>query len=132
LLLRYPGSAQFRWTLGTPDGPVSLPVGGSLDADDGDVLTEWALKDQGIVMKPVWEIASHLQKGDLLPILLDFPPEPLTLAVIYPHRRFLSARVRVFADFMIEEGAKAIDACLEGLELAQLAPEAANSAQRNS
>ena len=119
LLLRYPGSAQFRWTLGTPDGPVSLPVGGSLDADDGDVLTEWALQGQGIVMKPVWEIASHLRSGDLLPILLEFPPEPLTLAVIYPHRRFLSARVRVFADFMIEEGAKAIDACIEGLELAQ-------------
>ncbi len=116
LLLRYPGSAQFRWTLGTPDGPVSLPVGGPLDADDGDVLTEWALKGQGIVMKPVWEIAQHLQKGDLVPILPDFPPEPLTLAVIYPHRRFLSARVRVFADFMIEEGAEAIEACLEGLE----------------
>ena len=119
LVLRYPGSAQFRWTLGTPDGPVSLPVSGALDADDGDVLTEWALKGQGIVMKPVWEIASHLKRGDLLPILPDYPPEPLTLAVIYPHRRFLSARVRVFADFMIEEGAKAIDACLDGYELAQ-------------
>ena len=119
LLLRYPGSAQFRWTLDMSGGPISLPVRGPLDADDGDVLTEWALKGQGIVMKPVWEIAPHLRNGDLLPILPDFPPEPLTLAVIYPHRRFLSARVRVFADFMIEEGAKAIDACLDGVELAQ-------------
>ncbi|MDH3661915.1 MAG: LysR family transcriptional regulator [Alphaproteobacteria bacterium] len=117
LLLRYPGSAQFRWTLAAPDGPVSLSVNGPLDADDGDVLTEWALRGQGIVLKPIWEIASHLRTGELQPILLDFPPEPLTLAVIYPHRRFLSARVRAFADFMVDEGAKAIAARLDGLEL---------------
>lgn len=39
-----------------------------------------------------------------LPILLDFPPKPLTLAVTYPHRQFLSARVRAIADFMVEQG----------------------------
>ncbi len=117
LLLRYAGSVQFRWTLRMPDGPVSLPITGTLDADDGDVLTDWALGGQGIVMKPVWEIAAHLKTGRLKPILLDFPPEPLTLAVIYPHRQFLSARVRAFADFMIEHGAKAISSCLDGLEL---------------
>ncbi|MGH1483491.1 MAG: LysR family transcriptional regulator [Geminicoccales bacterium] len=117
LLLRYAGSAQFRWTLETPDGPVSLPITGSLDADDGDVLTEWALGGQGIVMKPIWEIATHLRNGRLKPILLEFPPEPLTLAVIYPHRQFLSARVRAFADFMVEHGAKAVNSCLDGLEL---------------
>ncbi len=124
LLLRYAGSAQFRWTLRTPDGPVSLPVAGPLDADDGDVLTEWALRDQGIVMKPIWEIAAHLKAGRLKPILLDFPPEPLTLAVIYPHRQYLSARVRAFADFMVEHGAKAIRSCLDGLELKTLSAKA--------
>ena len=47
LLLRFAGSQQFRWTLTTPDGPVTLPVAGPLDADDGDVLTEWALDGPG-------------------------------------------------------------------------------------
>ena len=120
LLLRHAGSAQFRWTLRTPDGPVSLPISGSLDADDGDVLTEWALRGQGIVMKPIWEIAEHLKAGRLKPLLLDFPPDPLTLAVIYPHRQFLSARVRAFADFMVEHGAKAINSCFDGLQLEKL------------
>ena len=68
-------------------------------------------------MKPVWEIAAHLRTGRLKPVLLDFPPEPLTLAVLYPHRQFLSARVRAFADFMVEHGAKAINSCLQGFEL---------------
>ncbi|MGH1484213.1 MAG: LysR substrate-binding domain-containing protein [Geminicoccales bacterium] len=82
-----------------------MPITVRLDADDGDVLIGWAHGGQGIVMKPIWEIAPHLQTGRPKPILLDFPPEPLTLAVIDPHRQFLSARVRAFADFMVEQGA---------------------------
>ncbi|MEK0082398.1 LysR family transcriptional regulator [Benzoatithermus flavus] len=103
LLLRFPGSQQYRWTLRTAEGPVTLPVAGRFDADDGDVLTEWALLGQGIVMKPVFEIAEHLRSGRLLRILPDAPPEPATLAVVYPHRRLLPPKVKVFADFMVEE-----------------------------
>src|SRR5690606_6361108 len=48
LMLRFPGSTQFRWTLATPDGPLTLPVAGKFDADDGDLLTTWALQGAGI------------------------------------------------------------------------------------
>jgi DNA-binding transcriptional LysR family regulator len=120
LLLRFPGSRQYRWTLRTPDGPVTLPVGGAIDADDGDVLTEWALMGQGIAMKPLWEVASHLREGRLRPLLLDHPPEPAVLAVLYPHRRLLPARVKAFADFMVEQGARALREATQGLDLAAL------------
>ena len=50
LLLRFPGSQQFRWTLRTPDGPQALSVQGGFDADDGDLLTGWALDGRGIVL----------------------------------------------------------------------------------
>jgi len=122
LLLRFPGSQQYRWSLRTPEGPVTLPVAGSFDADDGDVLTEWALMGEGIVMKPLWEIARYLRDGRLRPLLLDHPPEPAVLAVLYPHRKLLPARVKAFADFMVEHGARALEAETEGLDLAALAP----------
>lgn len=108
LLLRFPGSQQFRWTLRTPDGPEAFAVAGRMDADDGDLLTEWALSGQGIVLKPAFEVADHLCHGRLVPILTDFPPDPVTLAVVYPHRRLLPAKVKVFADFMIEEIARSV------------------------
>lgn len=92
LLLRYPGSSQFRWTLGSR--ATVIPVSGAIDADDGDVLTDWALAGQGIVMKPVFEVARHIAAGRLVPLLADYPPEPVTLAVLYPTRRMLSRRVR--------------------------------------
>ncbi len=122
LLLRFPGSQQYRWTLRTPDGPVTLPVAGRFDADEGDVLTEWALMGEGIVLKPLWEIARHLRDGRLRPLLLDYPPEPAVIAVLYPHRNLLPARVKAFADFMVEEGPKALEAEAQGLGLAALAP----------
>jgi DNA-binding transcriptional LysR family regulator len=102
LLLRFPGSTEFRWTLETPEGPQTLPVSGKFDADDGDVLTEWTLEGEGIMLKPYWEVAEHLREGRLQVVMPDFPPEPVSLVMLYPHRHLLPAKVRVFADFLIE------------------------------
>ena len=109
LLLRFPGSQQFTWTLQGPDGPVKLAVAGRLDADDGDVLTGWALAGEGIVMKPAFEIAEELRSGALVPLLEDFPPEPATLAVLYPSRQLLPAKVRAFVDFTVPRLRTAIE-----------------------
>jgi DNA-binding transcriptional LysR family regulator len=117
LLLRFPGSQQFRWTLTGPEGALILPVGGHLDADDGDVLTEWALAGQGIVMKPRWEVAGHLRDGRLRPLLPDYPPEPAVLVVLYPHRHLMPARIKAFADFMVEHAGAAIAEATRGLDL---------------
>jgi DNA-binding transcriptional LysR family regulator len=108
LLLRFPGSQQYRWSLRTADGYEPFAVRGPFDADDGDVLTEWALLGQGIALKPVFEVAEHLRAGRLARVLPDHPPEPVTLAVVYPHRRLLPAKVKAFADFMVQEVAAAV------------------------
>jgi DNA-binding transcriptional LysR family regulator len=102
LLLRYPGSTQARWTLTTPAGPVVLPVSGRFDADDGDVLTEWALQGAGIALKPYWEVADHIRRGELEVVLPEFPPEEVSLTLLYPNKHLLPARVRLFADFLVE------------------------------
>ncbi len=120
LLLRFPGSQQFRWTLQTPDGLKTFSVQGRFDADDGDVLTGWALEGRGIVLKPLWEVAEQLRDGRLLPVLSGFPPEPVSLSVLYPHRRLLPARVKAFSDFAVTRFAEEIEKQLQGLSLAAL------------
>ncbi|CAO3455491.1 Transcriptional regulator SMb21291, LysR family [Azospirillum argentinense] len=118
LLLRFPGSQQFQWTLTTPQGPMTLPVSGQFDADDGDVLTGWALAGEGIVLKPLWEVADHLRRGELRVVLPHCPPEPVTLAVLYPHRNLLPAKIRVFIDFFAEQARAALaDTEMAGAEL---------------
>ena len=102
LVLRFSESAEARWTLMTPDGPQAVTVSGRFDTDDGDVLIEWALDGEGILLKPYWEVAEYLRDGRLQIVLPDCPPEPVSLVMLYPHRQ-LPARVRAFADFLAEK-----------------------------
>ena len=110
LNLRYPGATEFQWRLITADGPKRFRVSGRYESDDGDVLTDWALSGQGIAMKPVFEIAEHLQTGALLPVAVSTPPEPIQMACLYTHRRRQDPKSRLFMDFMIERIAAAIKA----------------------
>lgn len=103
LMLRYPGSRQFRWPLQRSGRTVAVPVSGRLDADAGDVLTEWALAGEGIAMKPVFEVVEHLRSGALVPVLPENPPAPVTLAILHAYQRMVPPKVRAFADVLSEE-----------------------------
>ncbi len=110
LLLRFPGSRQFRWLLRDAAGHVvRVNVGGHLDADDGELLTDWALAGRGIVLKPVFEVARHLSAGSLVPVLRDHAPEPQTLGVLYPSRQLIPTRIRMFADFLVTEARRYLE-----------------------
>ncbi len=101
LLLRYPRSPEYYWVLKTPEGPRRLDVSGRFDADDGDVLTEWALAGRGIAMKPRFDVAQHLEAGRLVEVLPATPPMPATFGCLYPHRKFQDPKIRLFVDFMV-------------------------------
>ncbi|MFC3568752.1 LysR family transcriptional regulator [Paracoccus sp. TOH] len=103
LLLRYPRSPEYYWVLQTPEGPQKLLVNGKFDADDGDVLSSWALGGRGIVNRPRYEVAEHLAAGRLVEVLPDYPPIPSQFGVLTPHRRLQDPKVRLFADFIARE-----------------------------
>lgn len=102
LNLRYPGAPEFQWPLQTADGVRRFAVKGPFESDDGDVLTGWALSGQGIILKPVFEVAEHLASGNLVPVLENEPPVPIQLACLYMHRRRQDPKARLLIDFMSE------------------------------
>jgi DNA-binding transcriptional LysR family regulator len=102
LLLRFPGSRQFRWTLQTPEGPITLRVAGNMDANNGEVLRDWCLAGHGLALKSLWEVVDDLNAGRLEVVLPAFPPAGHAVYALYPQNRFLSSRVRVFIDFLAE------------------------------
>lgn len=112
LLLRFPGSQQFRWPLQRGRKVVTVAVRGHMEADDGDVLTDWALAGQGVVLKPVFEVAHHLRSGALVPVLQKHPPMPVTLAILHAYIRMVPPRVKLFTDFIARETRIAIDSAL--------------------
>ncbi|WP_370207574.1 LysR family transcriptional regulator [Pararhodobacter marinus] len=109
LNLRFPGAQEPRWRLSTPNGPRRFAVSGHYESDDGDVLTDWALTGQGIVLKPRFEVADHLASGALVTVAEATPPEPIQMACLFTHRRRQDPKTRIFMDFMIERIRAAFD-----------------------
>jgi DNA-binding transcriptional LysR family regulator len=103
LLLRFPGSQQTRWTFLENGVARHLPVNGAADADDGDVLTEWALLGQGVALKPDFEVAAHIKSGALEPVLPKFPVLPVTLGILHPYARAMPIKIRAFSDMLAAE-----------------------------
>ncbi|MEP3332410.1 LysR family transcriptional regulator [Sedimentitalea sp.] len=98
LLLRYPRSPEYFWVLQTDMGPRKLEVRGKYDADDGDVLTDWALAGAGIVNKPRFDVREHLAQGRLLEVLPETPPLPTIFGCLYPHKKLQDPKVRLFVE----------------------------------
>ena len=101
LNLRFPGATEFQWRLTTAEGPKRFRVSGQFECDDGDVLTDWALAGNGIVMKPIFEVAQHVRAGRLVPVVTETPPEPVQMACLFRHRRMQDPKTRLFMDYVI-------------------------------
>jgi DNA-binding transcriptional LysR family regulator len=102
LLLRFPGSKQFRWTLQGPEGRIILRVSGNMDSNSGEALRDWCLAGHGLALKSLWEIVDDLNEGRLVPVLTDFPPPSHAIYAMYPHSQHVPPRVRAFIDFLAE------------------------------
>ena len=117
LNLRYPGAPEFQWKLQTEDGPKRFRVTGRYECDDGDVLTGWALGGEGIALKPVFEVAEHLNAGTLVRVAEKTPPVPVQMACLYTHRRRQDPKTRLFMEFMTAQIGTAVRAASASVQL---------------
>jgi DNA-binding transcriptional LysR family regulator len=95
---------QMNWEYKGPDGRRgSVKVSGHYACDNWEVLREWALAGLGIALKSTWDVRLQLEGGLLVPILpgYDFGTD-VAIYAVYPHRRYLPAKTRVFIDYLAE------------------------------
>lgn len=91
------------WTFRGPDGGErSVRITGPTHANNGRFLEALAAAGAGISREPDFIVGPDVRAGLLVPILTDFEPAPLVIYAVYPSRRHLSAKVRSFADFLVE------------------------------
>src|SRR5580704_10739663 len=60
----------------------------------------------GLIQVPYYHVAADFAAGTLVEILPQHRPSPTPVSLLYPHRRHLSLRVRVFIDWLAREFAK--------------------------
>ncbi len=91
---------QRGWTLReTPAGEVvQRKVSGAFECNDGAVLHEWALAGKGLAWRSVWEVGDDLRCGRLVSLLDDYAAPPVGIYAVFPQRRHLPLRVRLFID----------------------------------
>lgn len=61
-----------------------------------------ALAGMGLIQIPAFDVQHHLQTGELREVLRQWRADPMPVIALYPHRRQLSLRVRIFIDWMSE------------------------------
>jgi DNA-binding transcriptional LysR family regulator len=87
----------------TVDGRViEIQLAAVVSVTGADLYTGSAVAGLGLVQVPRYRVTGELSAGTLKVVLEDFPPPAMPVSVLYPQNRQLSARVRVFAQWVRE------------------------------
>jgi DNA-binding transcriptional LysR family regulator len=60
-----------------------------------------ALAGDGLLLTAPFMVHKELEAGTLVPLLPDYRTVDFSIAAIYPHRRHLAAKVRLFIDALV-------------------------------
>lgn len=86
--------------------PVAARVSGNLTTTSIAVMRATALAGRGLWMCPPYIVSDLLASGALVSLLTDYGRPEMEIVALYPHRRQLSAKVRLFLDRLIAQFAE--------------------------
>ena len=79
---------------------IHLKPDGPLDCSDGQVLHDWCLAGYGIAWRSTWEVEAEIAAGLLVPVLDAFAAPPNGIYAVFPQRKHLPLRVRLWIDHL--------------------------------
>jgi DNA-binding transcriptional LysR family regulator len=82
---------------------VHLKPGGPLSCSDGEVLFDWCLAGYGIAWRSTWEVQAEVAAGLLVPVLEDFAAPPNGIYAVFPQRKHLPLRLRLWIDYLKQQ-----------------------------
>src|SRR6476659_9905883 len=88
------------WSFQAKGKPVAAKVAGCLRCNDGEVLTRWALAGEGLAWRSAWEVSEEVKRGRLVTVLDEFAVPGNNVYAVYPERRLLPAKVKLFIEFL--------------------------------
>jgi DNA-binding transcriptional LysR family regulator len=88
--------------------PVAARVSGNLLTTSIAVMRATALAGLGLWLCPPYIVSDLLASGALVPLLADYDRPEMEIVALYPHRRQLSAKVRLFLDMLVDRFAEAL------------------------
>lgn len=94
---------RHHWSFQSPDGVSTVPITSKVVSNNTDLLRHCALAGMGIAMRSSYSLGDDLVTGKLLRLLPEHQISKVSVQLVYPSRRLLSAKVRSFVDFMMAQ-----------------------------
>lgn len=89
-----------EWHFTGPQGKESIKVNGRFRVNNPRVMRQAVLEGHGIAVTPIWLVDDYIKTGQVKVILDKYVPTTLDIHAVYPERRFVSAKVRFFIDYI--------------------------------
>jgi DNA-binding transcriptional LysR family regulator len=100
LLLSSDASQPRGWAFTVDGKVVHVRPAGTLDCSDGQVLHDWCAQGLGIAWRSTWEVQDEVNDGRLFAVLEDYAAPPNGIYAVFPQRKHLPLRVRLWIDFV--------------------------------
>ena len=100
IILRQDKDVHDLWKLQRGQHSETVKVHGTLSSNDGEIALRWVLDGHGIMMRSEWDIGRHVEADRLRLVLPQYAHVDADIYAVYPERHNLSAKVRIFIDFL--------------------------------
>jgi DNA-binding transcriptional LysR family regulator len=100
IVLRENDTAYGTWHFTKGKRHEMVKVHGSMSSNDGEATLRWALEGHGVLVRSEWDVQPYLDAQSLRRVLADWSLPSADIYAIYPERLNLSAKVRVFVEFL--------------------------------
>ena len=91
-----------EWRFHAAGRDIVVPVRGNLTLNDDEAIWQAALGGLGVALLPTFIVGKDLQAGRLRAVLARYVPSQRDLYAVYLPNRHVTAKVRVFIDFLLE------------------------------
>ena len=88
------------WRFRQDDRHFDLRVDGNWKSNNGHALRQATLHGLGLAELPYFYVRNELEAGRLTAVLTEYRPTDTAMWAVYPHNRYLSAKVRLFLNFL--------------------------------
>jgi len=92
----------YDWDFLRGDERIDMPMPGVIALNDSNAYVRAGLAGLGIIQMADYLMLQHVATGSMVRVLGDWSSDPLPVHVVYPQNRHLSAKVRVFVEWVSE------------------------------
>jgi LysR family transcriptional regulator for bpeEF and oprC len=92
----------YDWDFRKGGEKIEVALPGIIALNDSNAYVAAGLAGLGIIQMSDYLMMQHVETGRLVQLLPDWTSEPLPVHIVYPQNRHLSAKVRVFVEWVAE------------------------------